>query len=570
MPDRNDIRWFKKNFGGRIAPALAGTPLTVDLIVAIACQETGFVWSKLRRDRLPLARILALCVGDTIDARPDGSGRPFPKNRADLLSHPRGADMFAIARQALVDMAERIPGYERSAANPDKFCRGFGLFQRDLQHFRTDPDYFLQRRYARFEDTLEMCTNELRRCLRTLGLHDRASLDDERLAHVAIVYNTGRFRPERGLRQGHFDGQRYYGESVFAWLRLAKTVSVDGATPVLSPPKPGEAIVPPPSTPTAAGAYHRVDTRSGTLRLRSEPRRSVPPTANVIADLPDGHPVRAVDGKVRNGFIEIETSLLGARLRGFAAVEYLVRDARIRDIPVIAPAPKPPRRGFVAAHLAPPEGATIRRSEPANAHSLDEPGQPGRRGRSAQALREELDAIVDWLAVDDPRHLRYRAQEGAGFCNVYAHDVCHLAGVYLPRVWWTQAASTRIALGERPYPLIGNTVREMRSDDLFHWLRDFGPHFGWRRTGSVDALQREANQGAVCLIVAERRHPGRPGHVSMVIPETGRFAAKRNAAGRVIAPLQSQAGIVNVRRGTGTAEWWKDAKYSDAPFWLHA
>ncbi len=35
-----------------------------------------------------------------------------------------------------------------------------------------------------------------------------------------------------------------------------------------------------------------------------------------------------------------------------------------------------------------------------NAHSLNEPGQPGRQGATAEALRAELGAIVDWLAVD--------------------------------------------------------------------------------------------------------------------------------------------------------------------------
>lgn len=319
MPDRNDILWFKRQFAARIASAVEGTPLGVDLVVAIACQETGFIWSTLRRKRMPVARILELCVGDTIDARPDGSGRPFPKHRADLLSHPDGAAMFAIARQALVDMAAHVPGYERSAENPDKFCRGYGLFQRDLQHFRADPDYFLSRRYARFDDTLAMCVDELKRGLRTLGLEHRRSLGNEALAHVAIVYNTGRFRPERGLRQGHFDGRRYYGESVFAFLRLSKTVSID------------EALAPSPAAPPATGPFLRVETRGGTLRLRSRPRRGTPPDANVIADLPDGHPVRAVTGRPVRGFMAVETVLSGTLLRGFAATAFLVRDERFDD-----------------------------------------------------------------------------------------------------------------------------------------------------------------------------------------------------------------------------------------------
>lgn len=570
MPDRNDILWFKRQFAARIAAAVADTPLGVDLVVAIACQETGFIWSTLRRRRMSVARILALCVGDTIDARPDGSGRPFPKHRADLLSHPQGDAMFAIARQALVDMAAYIPGYERSAANPDKFCRGYGLFQRDLQFFRSDPHYFLSRRYARFDDTLAMCVAELKRGLRTLGLSNRKRLGDEALARVAIVYNTGRFRPERGLRQGHFDGQRYYGESVFAFLRLSKTVSIDDAPPALSPPRPGEAIVPPPTPPTATGPFFRVDTRSTTLRLRSQPQRSTPPIANVIADLPDGHPVRAITGRPAQGFLEIETTLLGAHLRGFASTAFLVRDECIRGIPVTTPAPTPPKRGIVAAHLPPPVGRVVRRSAFADAHSLDEPDRPARRGADVGALRDALAAIVDWLACDAREHLRYQPREGATFCNVYAHDYCHLAGVYLPRVWWTQAALLRIARGERVPVRIGATVREMRSNDLCQWLRDFGPDFGWRRTGSATSLQREANQGAVAMIAAERKQNGRPGHLAMVVPETARLSARRDAAGEVIAPLQSQAGSVNLRRGTGIAEWWKDAKYSNAAFWLHA
>ena len=229
MPTRDDLLWFKRRFADRIVPALAGTPLTLDLIVAIACQETGLVWSTLRRAGLDEDALLALCVGDTLDARADGRGRQtFPRNRADLLAHPQGTAMFAIARESLVAMATHVRGYERAATNPDKFCRGFGLFQRDLQHFPKDPDYFLSRDWARFDRTLAHCVDALGHGLRTLGLHEAAQLGDERLAHVAIVYNTGRFRPSRGLRQGHFDGRRYYGESVLAWLRLSKSVAYDG------------------------------------------------------------------------------------------------------------------------------------------------------------------------------------------------------------------------------------------------------------------------------------------------------------------------------------------------------
>ncbi len=571
MPTRDDIRWFKQNFQARILPALVGTPLTIDFIVAVACQETGFIWSKLRRDGLPVARILELCVGDVIDARADGSGRrAFPKHRAALIAHAQGAAMFAIARQALEDMAAHVPGYNSAVANSDKFCRGYGLFQRDLQFFSDDPQYFLQRRYVRFDDTLAMCIGELKRGLRTLGFQQRTRLSDEELAHVAIAYNTGGFRPSKGLKQGHFNGHKFYGEQVFEFIRLSKTVAIGSQTPVSPVPTPGETTLPQPSPITATGPFFRVDTRTTTLRLRSEPRKSTPPSANVKADLPDGHPVRALTGIAVNGFMEVETSLMGALLRGFVASEFLVRDDRIDAIPLIAPSPQPPEHGFVAAHVVPPSGRTVLRRGIAGAHSLNEAGRPSRTGRDADTLRRELAAIIDWLASDDPNHLRYKPRDGLTFCNIYAHDYCALAGVYLPRVRWTEAALTRIARGETVQPLIGNTVREMRADDLFFWLRDFGPHFGWRRTGTASKLQLEANQGAVGLIIAERKQNGRSGHVAMVVPETIRHSARRNAAGEAIAPMQSQAGAVNFRYGTSTAGWWKDAKFSDAAFWVHA
>jgi hypothetical protein len=571
MPTRDDMRWFKQKFQTRIAPALAGTPLTIDLIVAIACQETGFIWSKLRRDGLTAARILELCVGDVIDAKADGKGRrAFPKNRADLLTHPQGTAMFAIARQALLDMAAHIPGFNSAVGNTVKFCRGYGLFQRDLQFFRDDPQYFLQQRYARFDDTLAMCIGELKRGLRKLGFEHRPRLSDEELTRIAIVYNTGTFRASKGLKQGHFDGAEFYGERVFEFIRLSKTVAIEGHIPILPTPTPGEAIIPPPSAPTATGPFFRVDTRSDTLRLRSEPRKSAPSTANVKANLPDGHPVRAITGTPIGDFMEVETSLMGALLRGFAATEFLVRNESAEPIPVVVASPRPPQRGFIAAHVTPPAGKIVKRRSIAGAHSLNETGRPSRTGRDPDTLRRELAAIIDWLACDDPNHLRFKPRDGLTFCNIYAHDYCDLAGIYLPRVWWSEAALIRIAQGQAIQPLIGNTVREMRADDIFFWLRDFGPHFGWRQTGTASKLQLEVNQGAVGLIIAERKQNGRSGHVVMVVPETILHNAKRNAAAEVTAPLQSQAGVVNFRYGTSKVDWWKDEKFSDAAFWLHA
>ncbi|KRC35069.1 MULTISPECIES: hypothetical protein [unclassified Lysobacter] len=568
MPNSADMLWFKTRFAARVVPALAGTPLTLDLITALACQETGEVWPVLRRKSMSEERILALCVGDTLDSNAGRSA--FPKTKTELVAASRGDEMFAIARKALVDMAVHIEAYQGAASRPNKFCHGFGMFQRDLQFFLDDPDYFLERRYERFEQTLAMCVAELKRGLRKLRLQDRASLTTMELASVAIVYNTGGFRPERGLRQGHFDGTRFYGQAIFDFIRQAQTVPTPDAPAPLPAPLPGEAPVPPPRPIAATGPFFRVDTRVSTLRLRREPRISRPPTANVQAELPDGHPVRAVTGRAVNGFMEVETSLFGALLRGFCSTDFLVRDNSIVDIPIVEPVRDPPRAGVVAVFMPRRPGRVTRRRDAAGAHSLNEDGQPERSGSTAPELREDLGAIIDWLAVDKASHKRYQPHSGLTFCNIYAHDYCHLAGVYLPRVWWSTPAIEKLRRGQTVEPLIADTIFEMRANDLFRWLRDFGPEFGWRQVSSPTRLQEEANQGAVALIVARRKIEGKSGHILPVVPETETEHAHRTASGEVDRPLQSQAGVSNFRYGTSTANWWKDERFAESAFWVHA
>ena len=294
-----------------------------------------------------------------------------------------------------------------------------------------------------------------------------------------------------------------------------------------------------------------------------------PPTKNVIGHLPDGHPVRAVTGTAVNGFMEVETSLFGALLRGFVSEALLKRAPRGTTIPVEAPAAEPPKTGIIAVTMPRRPGTVTKRADLAGAHSLNEPGQPGRKGVTPQDLVAELAKIVDWLAVDDPGHKRYQPRSGLTFCNIYAHDYCHLAGVFLPRVWWTQRAVTDLALGKTVQPLIENTITEVRANNLFRWLREFGADFGWRQTGTPNKLQDAANQGAVGLIIARRKQDGRSGHVTMVVPETGGHLARRNAAGEVTAPLQSQAGTVNFRFGTGKANWWLGDQFAESAFWIH-
>ena len=102
---------------------------------------------------------------------------------------------------------------------------------------------------------------------------------------------------------------------------------------------------------------------------------------------------------------------------------------------------------------------------------------PARKGETPDELRRSLNEIIDYLASTSRRTSATSRAQGLTFCNIYSHDYCLLAGVYLPRVWWTPGAIERLTQGEAVQPLIGNTIVEMRANALFRWLRDFGPLF---------------------------------------------------------------------------------------------
>ncbi|MDT7806443.1 MAG: hypothetical protein QOJ70_256 [Acidobacteriota bacterium] len=571
MPNSQDILWFKQQFRDEVEVAVQNTPFTLDMLAALACQETGEVWPLLRRAaNLDRARILELCVGDTLDSNRGRSA--FPKTKADLVAKPNGVEMFGIARQGLVDMAKFVPSYRGAASMPNKFCHGFGIFQFDLQFFLTEPDYFLQKHYADFSECLGKCIGELRRGLKRVGFEGKATLTDFEMACVAIAYNTGGFKPSRGLKQGFKDGNgKFYGEAFFDFLRLAHTVVVesDTTTPAPTPPappEPGVAPLPPPTPVEATGNIFEVDVRDSPLNLRDKPDQT---NSIIKAKLPDGQLVQAVSNKKVNGFLEVETSLLGAHFHGFVFAKFLKPAPSVESVPV--PVPATAASGALPAVFMPRKaGVVTRRADPAGPHSLNEPGQPGRKGTTPDELRAELGAIIDWLAVDKASNKRYQPHGGTTFCNIYTHDYCSLAGIYLPRVWWSAGAIELLAQGQTVQPLLGKTIDEQRANDLFRWLRDFGLRFGWRQTSELSKLQQEVNQGAIGIIVARRTADGLSGHITAVVPETNDQTARRNAQGEVIAPVQSQAGVVNFRRSTGKLDWYKDARFAEHAFWLHS
>jgi hypothetical protein len=68
MKTKEGIQWCENTFNRYLEAAVVGTPFSVDMLAAIAQQETGYIWGPLVDRKLSTGKVLALCVGDTLDA----------------------------------------------------------------------------------------------------------------------------------------------------------------------------------------------------------------------------------------------------------------------------------------------------------------------------------------------------------------------------------------------------------------------------------------------------------------------------------------------------------------------
>lgn len=219
MTNKEILKWFKIQFGEKIAPAITGTPFDINIVAAISFQETGYIW-RSTINKISVDEILAVCVGDTID-----KGRTqFPKNKEHLLQNPDGQKMFDVAREALRSISVYIDAYKNEFVKPHKFCRGYGIFQYDLQFFPGDKDFFLQKKWFLFQECLNRFLDELKKAQKRAGYGRKESLTDKEKVFVAIAYNAGSVNTNGDFKQGHQSGGKYYGEYIHEYFTLAKTV----------------------------------------------------------------------------------------------------------------------------------------------------------------------------------------------------------------------------------------------------------------------------------------------------------------------------------------------------------
>lgn len=277
-----------------------------------------------------------------------------------------------------------------------------------------------------------------------------------------------------------------------------------------------------------------------------------------ITKLPQGTPITLL-GDPASAWVRVRTRLKEAVFIGYVKSRYLEPLSPPDDE---SPALIPP------IHLGENKPSAARKLTSGRAYPIGEAARPRRDAHADAANKvQQLITIADWLDVE--RSARYHPADGKTFCNIYAVDYCYLADVYLPRCWWTETALMAITAGHTVTAKYGDTVREMRADDLYRWLLDFGSSFGWRRVSDATALQDAANTGGIGLICADRAESGKSGHITVVVPETSAQKADRDAAGNVAQPLQSQAGGRNRRYGSSGPSWWQGAQFLGHVMYVH-
>ena len=201
-------------------------------------------------------------------------------------------------------------------------------------------------------------------------------------------------------------------------------------------------------------------------------------------------------------------------------------------------------------------------------HPIQDSSIPFRDLTSAETKRKSIGQLIDKLDVE--KSIRYQRTPEDTYCNVYAYDFCHFSKVYLPTVWWTEESLEKIKQGQEVTAVFEETVDRIYSSAIHDWFPKWGNYFGWERITDLNELQNKVNtNGGVGIICAKRKIKGLSGHIVPVVPETNFHKAYREN-GKVIYPLQSQAGLLNYNYFSDVRkDWWNDELYSSHVFYYH-
>jgi hypothetical protein len=145
--------WMNTHFSQQFAAAVKSTPFEKELLYAIACQETAYVWVQWINDHTP-DEILARCVFDA-SGDVNGTRLAFPKNTAALIE--KFGQNLANMLIAEANATRALRGW-----GPKQWVyAGYGIFQYDIQAILTDAAFFEQKQWYRIEACLSKVISEL-------------------------------------------------------------------------------------------------------------------------------------------------------------------------------------------------------------------------------------------------------------------------------------------------------------------------------------------------------------------------------------------------------------------------
>lgn len=224
---------------------------------------------------------------------------------------------------------------------------------------------------------------------------------------------------------------------------------------------------------------------------------------------------------------------------------------------------------FLKINLSVPSGYINPRDDSNRAYPILEEGMPIFDISKLPLQKRILHIfnVLNWLNVESCN--RYRPVNNKTFCNIYAHDLAHLIGAYLPRVWWNEESAKKILISNINTiitPVYGQTLFEMNCNRLFYWFKEYGAFFKWKEARSISILQKEVNEGTIGFIIACRDN-NKAGHIAAVIPECLNNKCKR-IGNKLISPLQSQAGEFNKKIFTNSNWWQSNEKFQLTNFWF--
>lgn len=156
--------WLRQHFEGQINEMIAGTPWSIELVCAIACQETAQRWIRWI-DNYDAETILARCVFDASGEPefPTAVRSAFPKNRDVFRAHYGNEFLQMLIDEGNKQRAMPQPGYPNGYRAATYLYKGYGIFQYDLQHITTDRQFFEQKQWYHMTYCLQRLVDELNR-----------------------------------------------------------------------------------------------------------------------------------------------------------------------------------------------------------------------------------------------------------------------------------------------------------------------------------------------------------------------------------------------------------------------